>query len=358
MRGLEWISPSSENMPTVTKKVVRGRRGRVRTMLRLTLPTVVAAVVVAAVLFLPQPIVQMRSLPLTPKERLEAEAGIRGALIQLLGGSILVVGLYFTARGFRLTREGHITDRYTKAIEQLGNQNADVRIGGIYALERIARDSTDDRATIIDVLATFAREHTKAGHRTPSTEKVGADVQAALSVLGRRFGADEEKKRLDLYHSGLSDADLSGGDFRNAMFDYSRLDGASFSGATLTGADLSFCRARGAAFTHSQASGAHFVNAEYTHGWFLAADLTDTDFYGCDLTNSDFGRRYAELGDPPLPPATLTRARLTNAKLAGTILRGVDLRTVRGLTPEQLKEALTDENTLLPVQWRKPEDDQ
>jgi hypothetical protein len=33
-----------------------------------------------------------------------------------------------------------VTDRYTKAIEQLGSDRLDVRIGGIYALERVARD--------------------------------------------------------------------------------------------------------------------------------------------------------------------------------------------------------------------------
>src|SRR5205823_3729030 len=41
-----------------------------------------------------------------------------------------------------LTRQGQIADRFTKAIEQLGSQNnLDVRLGGIYALEQIARDS-------------------------------------------------------------------------------------------------------------------------------------------------------------------------------------------------------------------------
>jgi len=99
------------------------------------------------------------------------------------------------------------------------------------------------------------------------------------------------------------------------------------------------------------------VNAKYTHGWFLAADLTDADFYGCDLTGSEFERRYAEAGDPPLPPAIVTNARFTKAILNGTNLRGVDLRTVRGLTPDQLKEAITDENTLLPEEWGPDNDD-
>ena len=47
-----------------------------------------------------------------------------------------------------------MTDRYTKAIEQLGpDKGLDVRIGGIYALERIARDSPRDHPTIMEVLA-------------------------------------------------------------------------------------------------------------------------------------------------------------------------------------------------------------
>jgi uncharacterized protein YjbI with pentapeptide repeats len=317
-----------------------------------------AVSVVAIVLVLPPIMVELRKLTLTGKDRLDAEGAIRTSLIQLLGGLVLLVGLYFTARSFRLTREGHITDRYSRAIEHLGNENADVRIGGIYSLERIARDSPADRKTIVDVLATFVREHTKAGYQTPSTEKVGADVQAALSVLGRRPEVEKEINQLDLYHSGLSGADLSGGDFRKTMFYYSRLDGAIFSGSNLNGAGLSFCSANGAAFTNCQARDANFVNATYTGGWFLAADLTDTDFYGCDLRGSDFGRRYGEPGAPPFPPALLTRARLTNTKLAGTILRGVDLSTVKGLTPEQLQFAITDENTVLPRRWRAPEDDE
>jgi hypothetical protein len=50
-----------------------------------------------------------------------------------------------------LSREGQATDRYTKAIEQLGSDKIDVRIGGIYALERVARDSPRDHPTTIGV---------------------------------------------------------------------------------------------------------------------------------------------------------------------------------------------------------------
>jgi hypothetical protein len=59
-----------------------------------------------------------------------------------LGAVVFVAGaLVFTARNYGLSREGQVTDRCTKAIEQLGSDKLGVRIGGIYALERVARDS-------------------------------------------------------------------------------------------------------------------------------------------------------------------------------------------------------------------------
>jgi len=50
-------------------------------------------------------------------------------------------------RTFELTEQGQVTDRYTKAIEQLGSDKLGVCIGGIHALERIGRDSARDLPT-------------------------------------------------------------------------------------------------------------------------------------------------------------------------------------------------------------------
>src|SRR5262245_23706379 len=87
-----------------------------------------------------------------PKDRLAAESAFRQTLVQLVGGMALLGGLYFTAQTLRTsqktlqtTQQGQITERFTKAIEQLGHtQRLMVRLGGIYALERIARDSESD----------------------------------------------------------------------------------------------------------------------------------------------------------------------------------------------------------------------
>ena len=65
---------------------------------------------------------------------------------------VLLVGLFLTYRQLRTTREGQFTERCTRAMDQLGHAGLDVRLGGIYALKGIARDSPADRATTGEVL--------------------------------------------------------------------------------------------------------------------------------------------------------------------------------------------------------------
>ena len=95
-------------------------------------------------------------------------------------------------RTYELTEQGQVTDRYTKAIEQLGSDKLDVRIGGIYALERVARDSARDHPTVMEVLTAFIREHSREPWPPPDPggqeqgRSTRPDVQAAVTVVGRR----------------------------------------------------------------------------------------------------------------------------------------------------------------------------
>lgn len=85
-----------------------------------------------------------------------------------------------------LDRQGQLTDRFSKAIEQLGSDKLQIRLGGIYALERIAHDSERDYPTVRNVLTTFVREETTAlrppqgGSCRPTSP--AADVQ--VTALG------------------------------------------------------------------------------------------------------------------------------------------------------------------------------
>src|SRR5215472_8488533 len=58
-------------------------------------------------------------------------------------------------------RQRRITESFSKAVEQLGSDKLEVRLGGIYALERISQESPRDYWTVMETLTAFVREGTQ-----------------------------------------------------------------------------------------------------------------------------------------------------------------------------------------------------
>jgi hypothetical protein len=76
------------------------------------------------------------------------------------------------ALNLNLQRRGQVTDRFSKADDQLGEgTKLDVRLGAIYALEQIARDSPELHSPIVEILAAFIREHSRADSDIQSTRE-------------------------------------------------------------------------------------------------------------------------------------------------------------------------------------------
>jgi len=184
-------------------------------------------------------------------KRLELQNDVRTTLLQGLGGLAVLVGAFFTYRQLHTVREEQVTERFTRVIDQLGHEKQDVRLGGIYALERIANDSPQDRATVVEVLTAFVRDRApwpprrpdQLGEDTPINEvpplRVRAmDMQAALTVLGRRKPPIDPSQRLDLSAIDLRRVDLRGAKLQGADFFQAKLQGAILLEADLRDAHL------------------------------------------------------------------------------------------------------------------------
>jgi Pentapeptide repeats (9 copies) len=274
---------------------------RTSRLVRTILTLVVGIVVLySAVWALP---ILLTKTPYSP-DRMTAINDVRTTLVQLLAGGFLFAGLYFTARTLRLNREGQITDRFSRAVDQLGNrESSDVRIGGIYALERILRESPGDHQPIVEILTAFVRQHaTNRGEVAvdPNWERgtpIGGldplcpDVQAALTVLGRRPERDEPQ-RLDLRRTDLRLAFLHG----------ARFDQAILGGARLDYADLGEIKLRDAALRRTS----------FVHAWMRAAQLDRADFRDADF-------RWAALHDASLRSTRMWTADFTGADLSGAV---------------------------------------
>ena len=242
------------------------------------LAVVVAAVVVAILWCVPPWLVEQVTGRLDKPDayRLaDLQDAHRRTLAQILGGLGLLYGLYLTWRRVRAVEEGQITERFTRAIEQLGQDEADkmaIRLGGIYALERIAKDSEKDHGPIMEVLTAYVREKApRQQEYTPRTdERPPADIQAILTVIGRRetTGKGRRNDRLNLSKTHLVGADLS-----EAYLSWAYLSWADLRLATLTGAKLNK-----ADFFGTELMGARDLTAEQvqsTRNWRDATSLPD-----------------------------------------------------------------------------------
>jgi hypothetical protein len=152
----------------------------------------------------------------------------------LFGGVLVAAG---TFRTIQVAREGQLTERFSKATEQLDAKDSDGKreqllvLGGIYSLERIAAESRLDYYPIMEVLTAFVRASARLPEGaaiqdrvdpSPCQYKLPDDVQAALAVLARR------NPRRGEYRLDLGSADL-----RNAKLPHAR-----FGMAILSGSDL------------------------------------------------------------------------------------------------------------------------
>jgi uncharacterized protein YjbI with pentapeptide repeats len=275
----------------------------------------------------------------SPDARLQAASGFRTALVAGLAGLAALGGLAMATRTYRLTQQGQITDRYTKAIDQIGSDKLETRLGGIYALERIAVDSERDHRTVVEVLGAFAREQggpptSPNSTEVASVERGGTDVVAAVTVLGRlpdRFDTSRaELASVYLVRAVLNEANLHGVGLGRANLAAANLVRANLRGAYLLGADLQAAGLRGADLV-----GAVLVGANLQGALLESADMTNAV-----LAMANLQRAILWLAN--LHGADLQEADLRGAHLRGAHLRGALLDRV------QLQGAECDANTVWP----------
>ena len=244
------------------------------------------------------------------KERFELENAARTTLAQIIGGAFVLLGVFATWYTVRIsqrtlrisqdnlkvaqdtmnaTQEAQFTDRFTKAINQLGDKQLDVRLGGIYALERLGKESPEDRAPIVEVLTAFVRTHApvtrETGHldcesstsyvpiihngkvtglhtvdHMPRTVWPPRDVSAILKILDKGVITHQVEIGLnntDLECAYLADYHLEGVRMQHTHLENAWLFGTHLNGAFLQGLVATNAMFEGATFQDADVRGAH-----------------------------------------------------------------------------------------------------
>jgi Pentapeptide repeats (8 copies) len=257
-----------------------------------------------------------------------------------------------------------ITESFSKAAEQLGHDKLEVRLGGIYTMERISKESPDDYWPVMETLTAFVRERARwkeqndsatspevrpdeTPDQVPDFHKIPTDIAAVLSVICRREEVNREREKkmrwlFDLRSTDLRCADLSKAPLEGAclmeahlergMFFYTHLEKANLGGAHLEGAILYNANCEAANFPGAHLEEAVLLGTHFDKAYFVRAHLEGAFLEG----------------------ARLIEANLLHADLKGAHLEGADLSTATGLEEDQLAEAHGDASTILPEGVKRP----
>ena len=231
-------------------------------------------------------------------------------------------------------QQGLLNDRYQKGAEMLGNDVLSVRLGGIYALQRLAEEHPEQyHIQIMRLFCAFVRHPTKYdGAKTDegqigakpgseenqcgSTPRLREDVQAVMQAIATRSTTGialelEADFRLDFSHADLQELELWSGDLSLANFKNADLSGAKFVGTNLS--EVYFIDVKSPAWMGNvNMSGAHFMRienfAKMTIGGYLnvsGARFSDLDVSGMrlmgmkNLTQSQLDQCRADSNNPP-----------------------------------------------------------
>jgi len=237
-------------------------------------------------------------------DRLKLQNDVRIGLLSAVAGVAVIAAVVVTWQQLETDRrqlrqqlevagQEQAGERFARALDQLGSEQLDVRLGGIYGLERIAARASaaaaaaggayrppaegaaaspgwwasQDRVQVFEILSAYVRT---TSHRPPigpadseSLQVRQPDVQAAMTALVRRTVLDGDPP-LDLNGSvlpgarlgwaRLAGADLRGADVRGTSLQYAQLAEAHLEQALLCGTQLQGADLRGAHLAGARAS--------------------------------------------------------------------------------------------------------
>lgn len=251
---------------------------------------------------------------------------VRTTLLQAVAGLGAIIAALRT--WLAVNERGQVTERFNRAVEQLGSQNPEVRMAALFALERIARDSTREQEAIGEILTGYVRanspwppsppgQYTEQApiQQVPSLAARAADVQAALTIIGRGPFGGKPGRRLRLTRT----------DLRQATLEVANLEGADLGRANLQGADLGRANLQGTDLSQANLQGTNLSQANLREADLRATNLQGADLAGANLEGADF----------------------SGANLHGSYVGGANLQG-RVLGDAGLEAAMADQRTVWP----------
>lgn len=328
----------------------------------------------------------------------QVENSYRATLAQIIGGFALLLGLYFTWKSVVTAKESQITELFTRAINQLGaidqfgNPAIEIRLGGIYALEKISIQSKKDHWPVMNILTAYIRKNSPIDEsegfgylskyskvfnfESPENGSIGKDTELKNSYKdsdiftfplgnGSKDNLDIDSMKwgsLNPLNKKLKKVSVDNLDIQAILTVIGRRKYSSVNGEPdlldIRDVDLPGADFPGANLDFTLFTGTNLKNSNLIMASLKGAFLQFTNLEGAFLQFANL--KGANLEDAYLKDANLEDANLKDANLEGAILDGTNLRGVRNLSFDQLSKVNTlynaklDEKLLTLIKEKRP----
>jgi hypothetical protein len=283
--------------------------GYQRVLLALSISDIAVVVLVGiwiALWYVPNHDVEaFRAAGVSEEKLAELRLTSRTSITQAIGGVALIVTLALTAyqangarqsanANVRIAEEGQLAERFSRAVDQLGattpgGQPAiDVRVGALFALERIGEDSERDTQPALQTVAAYLNDNlqnrqdanypsgTPCSHDHPERQQPRNDFRVALQYVLPGLGLSWLKQS----HGGISPA-LQGTDF-------SRMDLNAITNTTFRGVLLDHVSFRDSDLGGTEFDTAGLVNVDFRDACLVGVQADDrSGFDHIDLRGAD-----------------------------------------------------------------------
>ena len=181
----------------------------------------------------------------------------------LVSAAILALPLaawrsWVAERQAKIAQHSLLNERYQKGAEMLGSKVLSVRLGGVYALERLAAEHPEIyHIQIMQLFCVFVRDQS-AAEKLPG---IDFDIDAVMRAISARNYEQRNLEENNGYQLNLSDAD--------------------FRGLNLYNMDLS-----GISFTRVDFSNALLVKTDFSNSTFFETKLSRTKLSSADLSGA------------------------------------------------------------------------
>ena len=317
----------------------------------------------------------------------ELENSARGTIVQLVGGIALILTFAATwaqiadsrrasERTLELAAEQQQSERFSRAIEQLGSPRLVNRVAAMAGLDAVIRGPVrEDREPALQVILAYLRTAHRPGggayytsvsprdcsrpslpdpgdvarYRRPP-RRPDPDMQAAVTILARHARLDQRLYNLSYLDFTALEAeadDFGGANLSGAVLSFANLNAARFPDAELDNARFYRSCLRRASFTRASAQGVLLIGSDLLSADFARADLSRANLDATRLDGASFDSAI-------LAGANLRGARVRGASFEGADLRGADFGDT-DVSREQLGSAKIDECTRVPWRLRVPE---